>query len=172
MKRKTIKEAFKIWDEEQKLPILPKNHEQRFLKRLKTQDMFKKRRLVFKWAAIALLCIGLSQTFWSTLEKPSQEVLKFQKAEGHLTFLINQQLTQIELVDLPRGKCFIEDYKTQMKRIQNDYEELYSQWESNPNQSKFIQALLANLNIQMDLLNELQKQITNIQKLQNENDIL
>jgi hypothetical protein len=59
-----------------------------------------------------------------------------------------------------------------MKRIQNDYEELYSQWESNPNQSKFVQALLANLNIQMDLLNELQKQITNIQKLQNENDIL
>ena len=107
MKRKTIKEAFKVWDEEQKLQILPKDHEQRFLKRLKTQDMFKKRRLVFKWAAIALLCIGLSQTFWSTLEKPSQEVLKFQKAEGHLTFLINYQLTQIESVDLPQGKRFI-----------------------------------------------------------------
>jgi len=172
MKKVSIKEAFIAWDAEQMHPKLPEGHEERFSKRLSTQKQFHKRRAVLQWAAVALLCIGLSQTFWFTQETPSEEVLKFQKAETHFTFLINQQLKDLSHFDSPQGKQFMEDSKLLINRIQEDYQRLYSQWQLEPNQSKLIQALISNLKTQIDLLTELQNQLITIKNLENENKIL
>ena len=59
-----------------------------------------------------------------------------------------------------------------MNRIQSDYKTLYEQWEDEPNQSKLIQALIANLKTQMDLLTELQNQLISLQNNKNENKLL
>jgi hypothetical protein len=172
MKKVSIQEAFKAWNAEQIRPKLPEGHEQRFLERLTTQKQFHKRRAVLRWAAVALLCIGLSQTFWFTPAKPTEEVLKFQKAETHFNFLIDQQLEKLSHFDSPQGTQFMEDSKRQINRIQGDYQMLYQQWEQEPNQSKLIQALISNLKTQIELLNELQNQLITIKNLENEDKIL
>ena len=172
MNRLTIKKAFENWEADQIPPKLPEGHEQHFSKRLVAQKQVHKRRRLFRWAAVILLSIGMSQTYMFLQEPPTDEVIKFQKAEAHFTLIINQQLEEITAFDFPQGKRFLEDYKVQMNRIQSDYKTLYEQWEDEPNQSKLIQALIANLKTQMDLLTELQNQLISLQNNKNENKLL
>lgn len=170
MNRLTIKKAFENWKADQIPPKLPEGHEQRFSKRLVAHKQVRMRRRFLRWAAVILLCIGMSQTYTFFQEPPTDEVINFQKAEAHFTLIINQQLEEIAAFDSPQGKRFLKDYKVQMNRIQADYKTLYEQWEDEPNQSKLIQALIANLKTQMDLLTELQNQLIYLQK--NENELL
>jgi len=172
MNRLTIKKAFENWEADQIPPKLPEGHEQHFSKRLVAQKQVHKRRRFFGWAAVILLSIGMSQTYMFLQEPPTDEVIKFQKAEAHFTQIINQQLEEITAFDFPQGKRFLKDYKVQMNRIQSDYKTLYEQWEDEPNQSKLIQALIANLKTQMDLLTELQNQLISLQNNKNENKLL
>ena len=106
MKEESIKKAFEDWASNQKHPLLAKDHEQRFSKRLKRQKPSYSRRVVWQWAAVALLCIGLSQTYRFVAASPSEEVLRFQQAETHFTSLINQQLEQLEKFDHPEAAKF------------------------------------------------------------------
>ncbi len=172
MKEESIKKAFEDWASDQKHPLLPKDHEQRFSKRLKRQKPSYSRRVVWQWAAVALLCIGLSQTYRFVAASPSEEVLRFQQAETYFTSLINQQLEQLEKFDHPEAAKFLESHQKQIKRIQNDYGTLYLKWESEPNQPQLIQALISNLKTQIDLLMEFQNQLIYIKKIENENKIL
>ncbi|MFQ3341805.1 MAG: hypothetical protein ACI9TK_001479 [Flavobacteriaceae bacterium] len=172
MKEKSIKKAFENWASEQGYPSLPKGHEQRFLKRLKRQKSSYSRRVVWQWAAVALFCFGLSQTYRFISVKPSEEVLRFQQAETHFTTLINQQLEQLATYDHPKAPRFLESSQKQIKRIQNNYKTLYLKWEAEPNQPQLIQALITNLKTQINLLENLQDQLINIKKNEDENKIL
>ena len=106
MKEESIKKAFEDWASDQEHPLLPKGHEQRFSKRLKRQKLSYSRRVVWQWSAVALLCIGLSQTYLFVAASPSEEALRFQQAETHFTSLINQQLEQLEKFDHPEAAKF------------------------------------------------------------------
>jgi len=170
MKEESIKKAFEDWASDQEHPLLPKGHEQRFLKHLKRQKPSNSRRVAGQWAAVALLCIGLSQTYRFASESPTDEVIKFKQAETHFTTLINQQLEHLTKFDHPQGAKFLERHQKQIKRINKDYNVLYLKWESEPNQPQLIQALISNLKTQIDLLMEQQNQLVNIKK--NENEIL
>ena len=170
MKEKTIKKAFENWASEQEHPSLPKGHEQRFLKRLKHQKSSYSRRVVWQWAAVALFCFGLSQTYHFISVKPSDEVLRFQQAETHFTTLINQQLGQLATYNHPKAPRILESSRKQIKRIQKNYKTLHLKWETEPNQPQLIQALVTNLKTQINLLEDIQDQLINIKK--NENEIL
>jgi len=172
MKEESLKKAFEDWASEQEYALLPKGHEQRFSKRLKRQKPSYSRRVVWPWAAVALLCIGLSQTYRFVAASPSEEVLRFQQAETHFKSLINQQLEELEKFDHPKAAKFLESHQKQIKRIQNDYGTLYLKWKSEPNQPQLIQALILNLKTQINLLMEFQNQLINIKKTENENKIL
>ena len=63
MNRLTIKKAFENWEADQIPPKLPEGHEQHFSKRLVAQKQVHKRRRFFRWAAVILLSIGMSQTY-------------------------------------------------------------------------------------------------------------
>ena len=120
MNRLTIKKAFENWETDQIQPKLPEGHEECFSKRLVAQKQVRMRRRFLRCAAVILLCIGMSQTYIFFQEPPTDEVIKFQKAEAYFTLIINQQLEELAAFDYPQGKRFLKDFNVQMNRIQAD----------------------------------------------------
>jgi hypothetical protein len=75
---------------------------------------------------------------------------------------IDTEFTLFESLDSPNTNEIITTGKTRLIRLQKDYQSLYSQWEKNPNQPQFIPALLQNLNLQRELLNTLNQDLTQL----------
>lgn len=173
MNENQLKAAFKNWEHQQHYPELPEDHEDVFLAKLNAQKSSRKRTYPWQWAAVLLLCLSVGAGVWnSLLPPPSKEVASFQQAEAYFTQLINYQLDTIEKQSLPEGKKFMESYQKQIHRLQGDYQQLYEQWENQPQQSQLIQALIANLQTQLELLTELQEQIIYFKNNKNEEAIL
>ena len=151
----------KKWAELQETPPLPPNHEALFEAKLRRGQ--RKRRFEYGVAASLLILLGLSTTWILNSGLPAQEsIQKFQKAEFQLMQNINTEFTLFESLDSPNTNEIITTGKTRLIRLQKDYQSLYSQWEKNPNQPQFIPALLQNLNLQRELLNTLNQDLTQL----------
>ena len=77
--------------------------------------------------------------------------------------LIEEQLTSFENPNSPTTQLIFERSKKQLKRIQKDYQKIYAQWEVNTNQPQLIQALIENLNTQINLLTEIKNTLKTIE---------
>ena len=151
----------KKWAEQQETPPLPPNHEALFKAKLRRGQ--RKRRFEYGIAASLLILLGLSTTWILNSGLPAQEsIQKFQKAEFQLMQNIDTEFTLFESLDSPNTNEIITTGKTRLIRLQKDYQSLYSQWEKNPNQPQFIPALLQNLNLQRELLNTLNQDLTQL----------
>lgn len=151
----------KKWAEQQETPPLPPNHEALFEAKLRRGQ--RKRRFEYGIAASLLILLGLSTTWILNSGLPAQEsIQKFQKAEFQLMQNIDTEFTLFESLDSPNTNEIITTGKTRLIRLQKDYQSLYSQWEKNPNQPQFIPALLQNLNLQRELLNTLNQDLTQL----------
>jgi len=151
----------KKWAEQQETPPLPPNHEALFEAKLRRGQ--RKRRFEYGITASLLILLGLSKTWMLNSGLPAQEsIQKFQKAEFQLMQNINTEFTLFESLDSPNTNEIITTGKTRLIRLQKDYQFLYSQWEKNPNQPQFIPALLQNLNLQRELLNTLNQDLTQL----------
>ena len=151
----------KKWAEQQETPPLPPNHEALFEAKLRRGQ--RKRRFEYGIAASLLILLGLSTTWILNSGLPAQEsIQKFQKAEFQLMQNINTEFTLFESLDSPNTNEIITTGKTRLIRLQKDYQSLYSQWQKNPNQPQFIPALLQNLNLQRELLNTLNQDLTQL----------
>jgi hypothetical protein len=151
----------KKWAEQEETPPLPLNHEALFEAKLRRGQ--RKRRFEYGIAASLLILLGLSTTWILNSGLPAQEsIQKFQKAEFQLMQNIDTEFTLFESLDSPNTNEIITTGKTRLIRLQKDYQSLYSQWEKNPNQPQFIPALLQNLNLQRELLNTLNQDLTQL----------
>ena len=151
----------KKWAEQEETPSLPLNHEALFEAKLRRGQ--RKRRFEYGIAASLLILLGLSTTWILNSGLPAQEsIQKFQKAEFQLMQNIDTEFTLFESLDSPNTNEIITTGKTRLNRLQKDYQSLYSQWEKNPNQPQFIPALLQNLNLQRELLNALNQDLTQL----------
>jgi len=151
----------KKWAEQQETPPLPPNHEALFEAKLRRGQ--RKRRFEYGITASLLILLGLSKTWMLNSGLPAQEsIQKFQKAEFQLMQNIDTEFTLFESLDSPNTNEIITTGKTRLIRLQKDYQFLYSQWEKNPNQPQFIPALLQNLNLQRELLNTLNQDLTQL----------
>lgn len=164
MTKKLPYQAFEKWAESQEVPPLPESHEDLFLKRLVQKKRYQQRRSAMQWAAVALLFLSLGSGVFLSQPELEPEIVQFQRAESYLTQMIQEQVVQIEKVKLPGSKKLIENSKRKLVQLQNDYQELYQDWDENENQPLFINALILNLRTQLQLLEDIQGQLMLIQQ--------
>lgn len=160
MNKDHLHKVFEKWDEELIIAPIAECHEDLFLARLKRERQYIMRRSVLRWAAVALLIISLGGGLNLLQPNAHPEVIEFQHAETYLTNLIQEQVNHLNTIDLPGSNKLIQHSKVQLNRLKKDYTELYQSWEDNQNQPQFINALITNLRTQLDLLEEIQKQLT------------
>ena len=164
MTKKLPYKVFEKWAESQEVPPLPESHEDLFLKRLVQKKRYQQRRSAMQWAAVALLFLSLGSGVFLSQPELEPEIVQFQRAESYLTQMIQEQVVQIEKVKLPGSKKLIENSKRKLVQLQNDYQELYQDWDENENQPLFINALILNLRTQLQLLVDIQGQLILIQQ--------
>ena len=164
MSKKLPSKAFEKWTESLEAPPLPESHEDLFLKRLVHKKRYQQRRSAMQWAAVALLFLSLGSGVFLSQPELEPEIVQFQRAESYLTQMIQEQVVQIEKVKLPGSKKLIENSKRKLVQLQNDYQELYQDWDENENQPLFINALILNLRTQLQLLEDIQGQLMLIQQ--------
>ena len=83
--------------------------------------------------------------------------------------MIGEQINVLENLNSPETQRVLERSKNQLQLIQNDYQHLYQQWEANPSQPKLIQALIANLKTQINLLIEINATLKTLNEMNYEN---
>ena len=164
MTKKLPYKVFEKWAESLEVPPLPESHEDLFLKRLVQKKRYQQRRSAMQWAAVALLFLSLGSGVFLSQPELEPEIVQFQRAESYLTQMIQDQVVQIEKVKLPGSKKLIENSKRKLVQLQNDYQELYQDWDENENQPLFINALILNLRTQLQLLEDIQGQLMLIQQ--------
>jgi len=164
MTKKLPYKVFEKWAESLEVPPLPESHEDLFLKRLVQKKRYQQRRSAMQWAAVALLFLSLGSGVFLSQPELEPEIVQFQRAESYLTQMIQEQVVQIEKVKLPGSKKLIENSKRKLVQLQNDYQELYQDWDENENQPLFINALILNLRTQLQLLEDIQGQLMLIQQ--------
>lgn len=164
MTKKLPYKVFEKWAESLEVPPLPESHEDLFLKRLVQKKRYQQRRSAMQWAAVALLFLSLGSGVFLSQPELEPEIVQFQRAESYLTQMIQEQVVQIEKVKLPGSKKLIENSKRKLVQLQNDYQELYQNWDENENQPLFINALILNLRTQLQLLEDIQGQLMLIQQ--------
>ena len=62
--------------------------------------------------------------------------------------------------------------KSQLKQLKTDYQELYLKWEKYPHQPQLVNALIQNLNTQINLLSEINQKLHTLNQTYNENHSL
>lgn len=153
--------VLKNWADHQKIPPIPKNHETLFEKKL--IQVQQKRRFKYGLAATLLLLFGLSTSWILNSGLPTQEnIQKFQKAEFQLMQNIDLEFSLLMSLENPNTNEIILSGLKKLNRLQKDYQILYTKLEKNPNQPQFIPALLQNLNLQRELLNTLNQDLTQL----------
>ncbi len=158
MNEKLLQECFKIIAETPS-SALPKGHSKRFQDRLRRNKRINLRRIIPRIAAVALILIGSVVISKNWDQNDKKEVYAFQKTENYMINVIQTHLDKIEKIDHPSTVKIVSDTKVQIIRMQTDYQQLYSQWESQPTQHQLISALIMNLKKQIDLLTELQDKL-------------
>ncbi|MDA9852153.1 hypothetical protein N9C60_05565 [Flavobacteriaceae bacterium] len=162
MTKKLPHKAFEKWAVALKAPPLPESHQDLFLKRLAHTK--RQRRLVLQWAAVALLFLSLGSGIFFTQPQPEPEIEQFLRAETYLTQIIQEHVVQIEKINVSGSKKLVENSKLKLAKLQNSYQELYQDWDLNQNQPLFINALILNLRTQLQLLEDIQEQLTLLQQ--------
>jgi len=169
MKEQELKKQFQLWEQKQQAPPLKSDHATEFLLRLNKQKQKTGRKRIIQWAAIALVCIGLVGAFQFAQQDVPNEVVQFQKAEFYLMQMIDEQMNAFENLNSPETQEALERSKNQLQLIQADYYRLYQEWEAHPSQPQLIQALIANLNMQINLLTEINTTLKTINETNYEN---
>ena len=168
MKEQKIKEQFQKWEQSLQAPPLELDHERRFLTRLQKKKLKSRQKRLLQWAAVALLCIGLSSVLQYIPKQNSSEVLQFQKAEFYLMQHIEEQITSFEKEQTPENQEILIRSKQQLLEIQNNYHQIYKKWGENPDQTQLIQAIISNLNTQINLLNDINITLQNLKNRNHE----
>ena len=164
MTKKLPHKAFEKWAVALKAPPLPESNQDLFVKRLAHTKRHRQRRLVLQWAAVALLFLSLGSGIFFTQPQPEPEIEQFLRAETYLTQIIQEHVVQIEKINVSGSKKLVENSKLKLAKLQNSYQELYQDWDLNQNQPLFINALILNLRTQLQLLEDIQEQLTLLQQ--------
>ena len=81
---------------------------------------------------------------------------------------IEEQITSFEKEQTPENQEILIRSKQQLLEIQNNYHQIYKKWGENPDQTQLIQALISNLNTQINLLNDINITLQNLKNRNHE----
>ncbi len=174
MNEKLLEQYFKDLAEIKSKQVPQKGHHKRFQKRLlRSKKQQGQRRNLLRIAAVALILIGVGifPLHWES-SNVTKEIYAFELTESYMNNMIQTQLATIEAIEHPSTSKIILDTKLQIERMQANYSDIYIHWKEEPSQPQLLNALIANLKKQVDLLTELQEHLLQLQTKKHENELL
>lgn len=138
------------WDTEE----IEFKHEQRFLDRLNSNKPAKKYFLAIAIAASVILFIGISLLHRTEVKENEFQFAskETQQTDSIFTVLIEKELEKINEKKSPENKKIITDALKQMKVLDQDYEKIIKELETNGESKQIIYAMISNLQTRISFL--------------------
>lgn len=182
-----IRELFK--DDLEKPETMPKNHQDRFLKKL-DNALPEKKKHTFNWLTIAAsvvvflgLSFGVFKFLKPTVEDPIKVVTNntntietktlgdispgLKKVEDYYLATINLELSKIKFT--PETKELFDGYIVQLEELDNEYKRLSLELTELGPSELTVNALIDNLKFRLNLLYRLRAQLKEVNTLKEEN---
>lgn len=138
------------WD----IQEIENNHEDRFLAKLKTKKQSNKYFLPIAIAASIVLFLGISIFYKSEVQKNDFQFAskETRQTDSIFTVLIEKELEKINEKKSPENKKIIGDALIQMKVLDQDYEKIIKELETNGESKQIIYAMISNLQTRISFL--------------------
>ena len=138
------------WDTEE----IEVKHEQRFLDKLNSNKPAKKYFLAIAIAASVVLFIGISLLHRTEVKENEFQFAskETQQTDSIFTVLIEKELEKINEKKSPENKKIITDALKQMKVLDQDYEKIIKELETNGESKQIIYAMISNLQTRISFL--------------------
>ena len=163
--KQDIRDLFK---EDNTMKVLPENHREEFLSKLRSQP--KRKSPVFFWmgvAAVAILVIVLGFNLNNkTVPTESTSPVLAQIEAVEAKYLKDIEKEWQSFVALANDERLVERFKVRLDELDKDYQEISSQFNQDSNNIVVIESLVENLQTRLKLLKDIQEHI----KILNQNN--
>lgn len=160
---KKLDQLFEKFENQWDVESPESNHEQRFVQKLKSKKSNWKRYVSIGIAASIVLILGLS--IFNTTPKKTEE-LQFasketKQTDSIFTILIEKELEKIKEKKSPENEKIIADALKQMRTLDNDYDKIIKELETNGESKQIIYAMISNLQTRISFLQSVLQHIEN-----------
>jgi hypothetical protein len=160
---KKLDQLFEKFENQWDVESPESNHEQRFLQKLKSKKPNWKRFVSIGIAASIVVILGLS--IFNTTPKKTEE-LQFasketKQTDSIFTILIEKELEKIKEKKSPENEKIISDALKQMRTLDNDYDKIIKELETNGESKQIIYAMISNLQTRISFLQSVLQHIEN-----------
>ena len=160
---KKLDQLFEKFENQWDVESPESNHEQRFEQKLKSKKSNWKRFVSIGIAASIVLILGLS--IFNTTPKKTEE-LQFasketKQTDSIFTILIEKELEKIKEKKSPENEKIIADALKQMRTLDNDYDKIIKELETNGESKQIIYAMISNLQTRISFLQSVLQHIEN-----------
>lgn len=159
--KRDIRDLFNNEVEEPK-HVLPQNHRDQFLEKLKSNQSNQSKRsnyLLLKIAAIFIiaLTVGYFTLNQDKAEKVSPLVAQIEAVETE--YLENIHAEWISFIALTDDDNLVKRYEKRLTDLDNDYQEISEAFKSDTNNILVVESLITNLQTRLQLLKDIQEHI-------------
>lgn len=182
MKNRELEDIFKDLDFNVAEPS--QGHEDRFLKRLKKENIQPGKivpRIRMLWSPLLAVAAGLllivmlaGNSLGIHLGAESGDLAgvspEMKETQQFYTNLINTELAKVQEASTPETKAIVEDALVQMEKLDKDYENLKVDLRKSGQDKRVIFAMISNLQQRIDVLTNVLNSIENIKELKNQNN--
>ncbi|QIH37730.1 anti-sigma factor [Flavobacterium sp. Sr18] len=160
---KKLDQLFEKFENQWDVESPESNHEQRFEQKLKSKKSNWKRFVSIGIAASIVLILGLS--IFNITPKKTEE-LQFasketKQTDSIFTILIEKELEKIKEKKSPENEKIIADALKQMRTLDNDYDKIIKELETNGESKQIIYAMISNLQTRISFLQSVLQHIEN-----------
>ena len=150
---------------------LPKGHDLRFLDKLAAERQDKRQRAGLRIAVMVLVLVSLGVAYLNSTKTASAELNQFYQTEVYFQTLIQDQWD-----NLPQENASytipIQAAQKQMKRLQQQYQIQMEQFQNGTDHPKLLNAMITNLQKQLEILQDLNQQIEILNVQNDETELL
>lgn len=160
---KKLDQLFEKFENQWDIESPENDHEERFLQKLKSKKPNWKRFVSIGIAASIVVILGLS--IFNTTPKKTEE-LQFasketKQTDSIFTILIEKELEKIKEKKSPENEKIIADALKQMRTLDNDYDKIIKELETNGESKQIIYAMISNLQTRISFLQSVLQHIEN-----------
>ncbi|MGJ8550481.1 hypothetical protein [Winogradskyella wichelsiae] len=176
MKEDNLDRLFENLKDEFDVQIPQSNHEQRFLNKLKAEDLASikvKKQSRFNWkpflaiAASIVICFGL----FTTLQQQPEDLdlasvsPEMSETQDFFTITIENELKRLNKERSPLTEQIINDALKQIQLLETDYQKLKTDLTESGKNQRVIYAMISNFQTRIDILNTILEQVDTLKQL-------
>lgn len=160
---KKLDQLFEKFENQWDIESPESDHEERFVSKLRTKKTNWKHFVSIGIAASIVVMLGLS--IFNTIPKKTEE-LQFasketKQTDSIFTILIEKELEKIKEKKSPENEKIIADALKQMRTLDNDYDKIIKELETNGESKQIIYAMISNLQTRISFLQSVLQHIEN-----------